>query len=299
MLDALQDKRRKRMMLDQGNPELSINDPGVKRKEGSGLGAQKLSVPDPKQTMEGVKRIQNDSENKSKENTDSLTAFASGWMEEITKAFANEDPLIKEQRASLEGGVPDYYKGIDIDTAFDSKESQDKRNKSVDQNRAAGENLPSFIFQGSKFRKALSGVEAENYKTLFDNAEEKKTPFKDVDITTMPMKDIFNLVELNGKFHKFNLSKGEDTTAIGKYQMVGNTLRDLKNRNVLKELGIDDNTLFNENTQDKIAVHLAERRVRQKFSMTEARKEMRNEWEGFKKLSDKELNAIINEVRGG
>ena len=140
----------------------------------------------------------------------------------------------------------------------------------------------------------MSGVEAENYKTLFDNAEEKKTPFKDVDITTMPMKDIFSLVELNGKFHKFNLSKGEDTTAIGKYQMVGNTLRDLKNRNVLKELGIDDNTLFNENTQDKIAVHLAERRVRQKFSMTEARKEMRNEWEGFKKLSDKELCFLYN-----
>ena len=298
MLSFQQDKRRKKL-LEQANPELSVGEPGAKRKSRSGLGAQKLSVPDAEQTMEGVRRIQNDSKNKSEKNTDSLTAFASGWMGEITQAFANEDPLIKEQRASLEGGVPDYYKGIDIDTAFDSKESQDKRNKSVDQNRAAGENLPSFIFQGSKFRKALSGVEAENYKTLFDNAEEKKTPFKDVDITTMPMKDIFNLVELNGKFHKFNLSKGEDTTAIGKYQMVGNTLRDLKNRNVLKELGIDDNTLFNENTQDKIAVHLAERRVRQKFSMTEARKEMRNEWEGFKKLSDKELNAIINEVRGG
>ena len=61
MLDALQDKRRKRMMLEQGNPELRVGDPGVKRKAGSGLGAQKLSVPDPKQTMEGVKRIQNDS----------------------------------------------------------------------------------------------------------------------------------------------------------------------------------------------------------------------------------------------
>jgi len=295
MLNALQDKRRKRMMLEQGNPELSISDPGAKR-QSKALGSPPVDLNIAKPV---TRKKENDSENKSKENTDSLTAFASGWMEEITKAFANEDPLIKEQRASLEGGVPDYYKGIDIDTAFDSKESQDKRNKSVDQNRAAGENLPSFIFQGSKFRKALSGVEAENYKTLFGNAEEKKTPFKDVDITTMPMKDIFSLVELNGKFHKFNLSKGEDTTAIGKYQMVGNTLRDLKNRNVLKELGIDDNTLFNENTQDKIAVHLAERRVRQKFSMTEARKEMRNEWEGFKKLSDKELNAIINEVRGG
>ena len=294
-LTTAQDRRRKRIMLEQGNPELSISDPGTKR-QSKALGSPPVDLNIAKPV---TRKKENDSENKSKENTDSLTAFASGWMEEITQAFANEDPLIKEQRASLEGGVPDYYKGIDIDTAFDSKESQDKRNKSVDQNRAAGENLPSFIFQGSKFRKALSGVEAENYKTLFDNAEEKKTPFKDVDITTMPMKDIFSLVELNGKFHKFNLSKGEDTTAIGKYQMVGNTLRDLKNRNVVKELGIDDNTLFNENTQDKIAVHLAERRVRQKFSMTEARKEMRNEWEGFKKLSDKELNAIINEVRGG
>jgi len=294
-LTTAQDRRRKRIMLEQGNPELSISDPGTKR-QSKALGSPPVDLNIAKPV---TRKKENDSENKSKENTDSLTAFASGWMEEITQAFANEDPLIKEQRASLEGGVPDYYKGIDIDTAFDSKESQDKRNKSVDQNRAAGENLPSFIFRGSKFRKALSGVEAENYKTLFGNAEEKKTPFKDVDITTMPMKDIFSLVELNGKFHKFNLSKGEDTTAIGKYQMVGNTLRDLKNRNVLKELGIDDNTLFNENTQDKIAVHLAERRVRQKFSMTEARKEMRNEWEGFKKLSDKELNAIINEVRGG
>ena len=219
-------------------------------------------------------------------------------MEEIRQAFADEDPLVKEQRA-IEGGVPDYYKGIDINAAFDSKEVQDKRSKEVDQNRATGENLPSFIIQGSKFRKALSGVEAKNYKTLFGNAEEKKTPFKNVDITTMSMKDIFELVKKNGKFHKFNLAKGKDTTAIGKYQMVGNTLRDLKDRGILEDLGIDDDTLFNENTQDKIAVHLAERRVRPKFSITEARKEMRDEWQGFDRLSDKELDAIINEVRGG
>ena len=286
-------------MLEQGNPELNVGDPGVKRQSRIGLGAQKLSVPDAEQTMEGVKRIQNDSKENSKENTDSLTAFANGWMEVIRQAFADEDPLFKEQRASLEGGVPDYYKGIDINAAFDSKEAQDKRSKEVDQNRATGENLPSFIIQGSKFREALSGVEAKNYRTLFGNAEEKKTPFKDLDITTMPMKDIFDLVKKNGKFHRFNLAKGKDTTAIGKYQMVGNTLRDLKDRGILKDLGIDDDTLFDENTQDKIAVHLAERRVRPKFSIAEARKEMRDEWQGFDRLSDKELDAIINEVRGG
>ena len=283
------------MMLEQGNPELNVGDPGVKRQR-KALGNPDFDF---SETREGVRRIQNDSKENSKEDTDSLTAFANGWMEVIRQAFADEDPLFKEQRASLEGGVPDYYKGIDINAAFDSKEAQDKRSKEVDQNRATGENLPSFIIQGSKFREALSGVEAKNYRTLFGNAEEKKTPFKNLDITTMPMKDIFDLVKKNGKFHRFNLAKGKDTTAIGKYQMVGNTLRDLKDRGILKDLGIDDDTLFDENTQDKIAVHLAERRVRPKFSISEARKEMRDEWQGFDRLSDKELDAIINEVRGG
>lgn len=295
MLNSLQDKRRKKMMLEQGNPELNIGDPGVKRQR-KALGNPDFDF---SETREGVRRIQNDSKENSKEDTDSLTAFANGWMEVIRQAFADEDPLFKEQRASLEGGVPDYYKGIDINAAFDSKEAQDKRSKEVDQNRATGENLPSFIIQGSKFREALSGVEAKNYRTLFGNAEEKKTPFKNLDITTMPMKDIFDLVKKNGKFHRFNLAKGKDTTAIGKYQMVGNTLRDLKDRGILKDLGIDDDTLFDENTQDKIAVHLAERRVRPKFSISEARKEMRDEWQGFDRLSDKELDAIIKEVRGG
>ena len=282
-------------MLEQGNPELNVGDPGVKRQR-KALGNPDFDF---SETREGVRRIQNDSKENSKEDTDSLTAFANGWMEVIRQAFADEDPLFKEQRASLEGGVPDYYKGIDINAAFDSKEAQDKRSKEVDQNRATGENLPSFIIQGSKFREALSGVEAKNYRTLFGNAEEKKTPFKDLDITTMPMKDIFDLVKKNGKFHRFNLAKGKDTTAIGKYQMVGATLRDLKDRGILRKLGIDDDTLFDENTQDKIAVHLAERRVRPKFSISEARKEMRDEWQGFDRLSDKELDAIINEVRGG
>jgi len=287
-----QDRRRK--MAAQGNPELDIGDPGSKRKSKALMDPVDLNITKPL-----TREKENDSEKKSKENTDSLVAFANGWLEEIRQAFADEDPLFKEQRASLEGGVPDYYKGIDINAAFDSKEAQDKRSKEVDQNRATGENLPSFIIQGSKFRKALSGVEAKNYRTLFGNAEEKKTPFKNLDITTMSMKNIFDLVKKNGKFHKFNLAKGKDTTAIGKYQMVGNTLRDLKDRGILESLGIDDDTLFDENTQDKIAVHLAERRVRSKFSMAEARKEMRSEWEGFSKLSDKELDAIINEVRGG
>lgn len=301
MLTPEQDRRRKRRLAEQYNPELGLGEPGEKRKSKGGL-AERTTIASTEEVKDGVRRMQNDSKKSSKEGgSDDNLAFAGGWGQILGEVFAseNESPELKETRDRLSDGVPDYYKGVDIDVAFDSKEEQDKRVKELDQNRAAGGNLPSFIFQGSKFREALSDVEAESYRTLFGNAEEKNTPFKDVDITTMSMKEVFNLIEKNGKFHRFNLAKGKDTTAIGKYQMVGATLRDLKDRNILKEIGIDDDTLFDENTQDKIAIHLAERRVKPSYSITKARKEMRNEWEGFKKLSDKKLDAIINEVRGG
>jgi len=300
MLTPEQDKRRKRRLAEQYNPELSLGEPGEKRRSKGGL-AERTTIASAEEVKEGVRRMQNDSKKTSKDSgSDDNLAFAGGWGQILGEVFAseNESPELKETRASLSGGVPDYYKGIDINAAFDSKEDQDNRSKELDQNRAASENLPSFIFQGSKFREALSDVEAESYRTLFGNAQEKNTPFKDVDITTMPMKDIFKLVEKNGKFHKFNLAKGKDTTAIGKYQMVGATIRDLKDRNILEKIGIDDDTLFNENTQDKIAIYLAERRVKPSYSMSKARKEMRNEWQGFERLSDKELDEIINEIRG-
>jgi len=298
-------KNRKRKDSEGSNPELGIgqiksssilsisdfesklkNEPKEKR----GL-AERLSVEDKQK-----KRVSTNDKSKLKEDDSSFDIASVGrWQDLIAKETSITKKEIQE---SLPGGVPDYFKGIDIDTEFDSKESQNKRNKSVDQNRAAGENLPSFIFQGSKFRNALSGVEAENYNTLFGNSESKETPFKGVNLTSMSMKDVFKLVEKDGKFHKFNLkSFDKDTTAVGKYQMIGNTLRDLKERGVLKKLGIKDDTKFNENTQDLIAVHLAERRVKPKFSESDARKEMRDEWEGFKKLSDKELDAVIKEIR--
>ena len=54
-LPTTEDRKRKRVMLEQGNPELNVGDPGVKRQLRIGLGAQKLSVPDAEQTMEGVR----------------------------------------------------------------------------------------------------------------------------------------------------------------------------------------------------------------------------------------------------
>ena len=158
-----------------------------------------------------------------------------------------------------------------------------------------------FMLPGSKFRTALKDKEAESYQTLFGNAQEKNTPFKGVDITSMSMADVLDLTKSNGEFHKYNKKTfSKNTTAVGKYQFIGSTLRDLKKRGVFTKLGIDDDTLFDEVTQDKLSSYQAIHRLKDRGdgTMSGARKEMRNEWEGFKKVSNKELDGIINEIAG-
>ena len=113
------------------------------------------------------------------------------------------------------------------------------------------------------------------------------------------MKEVLEFVKLNGKFHKYNKKTfNKNTTAIGKYQFIGSTLRSLKERGVFDKLNISDDTLFDVNTQDKLSAYQAVHRLKDRAGLTyaSARKEMRNEWEGFKKLTDTELDSIIDEI---
>ena len=157
----------------------------------------------------------------------------------------------------------------------------------------------NFMLPGSEFRKSLKEKEAESYATIFADSQKKDTPFKDVDVTEMTMDEVLKFVKLNGPFHKYNKNThNKNTTAIGKYQFVGATLRDLKKRGVFTKLGIKEDTLFDEDTQDKLSAYQAIHRIKDRSDGTfsSARKEMRNEWEGFKKLSDTKLDIIIKEI---
>lgn len=167
--------------------------------------------------------------------------------------------------------------------------------------------VPDYMFMtpGSKFTEALKAKEADNYDTMFGNAELFDTPFKGIKVSDMSMEEIYEFTKPGGVFNKYNKDKyNKNTTAVGKYQTVGSTLRDLKNRGVLLKLGITDNTKFDKKTQDDIASYLAVHRIKDRATKGDgniatrgqARREMRNEWEGFKKLSDKELDAIIDDI---
>ena len=165
----------------------------------------------------------------------------------------------------------------------------------------------NFMGAGSKYTEALKEREADNYDTIFGNAEVRKTPFKGTKVSDMTLDEVLEFTKLNGKFHKYNKKKGKNTTAVGKYQIVGSTLRDLnsKKRGVLKKLGITGSTKFDEKTQDDIAAYLAVHRLKDRATgevggtvatRASARRELRNEWQGFQKLSDDELDEIIDEI---
>ena len=238
-----------------------------------------------------------DSKEKSDETNEKLIAKLSSFIVGAREPSDTETPSL------------DWYNAQDIDSDMpydpessrpnlSTSEASEERQESTDQNRAAGEGLPAFIFAGSEFRSAIADTEAESYDTMFGNAESVDGKFLGTELTAMPMSAIFDLTKLNGDFHKRNLELGHDTTAVGKYQFVGNTLRDLRDRGILEELGITDDTLFDEKTQDTIAVYLVQRRVKPEYSLAKAREEMGKEWQGFKKLSVERQNAVIKEIRG-
>ena len=222
--------------------------------------------------------------------------------------------------ASIRGGLdpiemgsvatPDHYNGLDIDDQADVEEGQEALvsnsmgTRTDDPASLIEEDydysgLPNYMQADSKFRTALSAVEADDYDTMFGNAETGDTPFKGTYVSQMSMSEVFDLVKGGGAWNKYNKKNhDENTTAIGKYQMVGATLRDLKSRGELKKLGITDDTKFNKKTQDMIAMHLAERRVKPNYSEKEARQQIRNEWAGFENLTDPEVDLIVQEIRG-
>jgi len=85
-------------------------------------------------------------------------------------------------------------------------------------------------------------------------------------------------------------------TPMGFGQIVGTTLR-----NSADQLGLSDDTPFNEDTQAMIVNHLARQRLANAKTPAARRAQMRAEWEGFKHVSDSDLDAAISnfEANGG
>ena len=142
---------------------------------------------------------------------------------------------------------------------------------------------------------ALKKFEAETYDTLYGNFERQETPFKGVQVSTMTLGELYDFSEPSGAYGQYvkpRLGKsteayrrGLTSTPMGKYQIVGTTLR-----NAAKQMGLPDDTVFNKKTQDDIFLFLAQDAVGRGKTVQQKRKNLRAVWEGFKYVDDKTIS---------
>lgn len=132
------------------------------------------------------------------------------------------------------------------------------------------------------------------YDTLFGHSQNGGR-FGGVDVTKMTVADALAFASPSGEYGQWVKGKvGRVATPMGRYQIVGTTLR-----GAVDELGIAPDTLFDAKTQDTIAGHLAKRRLSGAQSPAAKRAAMRAEWEGFKNVDDATLDAAIARFETG
>lgn len=132
------------------------------------------------------------------------------------------------------------------------------------------------------------------YDTLFGHAQ-KNGPFAGTSVSTMPISDVLAFADPSGAYGQHVKGQvGRVATPMGRYQIVGTTLR-----NAVGELGLDPNTPFNAQTQDMVAAHLAKRRISGADTMQGKISALRSEWEGFKNVPDNQMQQIVADLESG
>ena len=94
---------------------------------------------------------------------------------------------------------------------------------------------------------------------------------------------------------------GLGSTPVGKYQFVGDTMKDMQKR-AFKTLKFDENTIFNEETQDALFVWLAKDKMTGASTQEEKRAALRGGWEGIRDktaVSDAQVDEMIEGIETG
>jgi len=132
------------------------------------------------------------------------------------------------------------------------------------------------------------------YDTLFGHSQNGGR-FAGVDVSKMTLDQASDFASPSGEYGQWVKSKvGRVATPMGFGQIVGTTLRA-----TAKEMGLPGDTLFDERTQTAMVNHLAAKRIRGAKSQAAKRAGLRAEWEGFKNVSDADLDRAIAKFEAG
>lgn len=133
---------------------------------------------------------------------------------------------------------------------------------------------------------------AGDYNTLFGFSNRPGGAFSNVNVSEMTLGELNDFS--TGVYAEWSKGQlGKVATPMGKYQIVGTTMRQ-----TAKEMGLPDNIVFTEEVQDAMFHHIAVKTLRGKETPAAKRKAMRATWEGFKNVPNSELDAAIAEFEG-
>lgn len=145
---------------------------------------------------------------------------------------------------------------------------------------------PSF---SAAINATESGGANDQYDTLFGHRNRQNG----VRVSQMTLGDVKAFSDTSGEYgQSVNAEIGRVATPMGKYQIVGTTLREIQ-----QDLSLPDTVQFNPAVQELMGTYLGQRRVQNGGSIESMRSGLRSEWEGFKNKSDAELDVIIGELR--
>ena len=134
---------------------------------------------------------------------------------------------------------------------------------------------------------------AGGYDTLYGNAQ--KNQFAGTNVSQLPISDVLAFTDPSGAYAQSVKGQiGRVATPVGRYQIVGTTLR-----NAINELGIDPSTTFDAATQDKLALHLAKNRLASANTLEGKIAALRGEWHGLRNVPDNQLAQVVNDLESG
>lgn len=133
-----------------------------------------------------------------------------------------------------------------------------------------------------------------DYDTLLGYNNKEGMSFEGVKVSEMTIGEALDFAAGGGDYAE--LSKdlvGRMATPMGRYQIVGRTLKD-----TAEKMGLSLDTPFNAETQDAMFAFLAQQALATASTLKGKRAALRGVWEGFKNASNEELDAAIANFEG-
>lgn len=158
----------------------------------------------------------------------------------------------------------------------------------------------SVAGSGNPFTAMITRTESGGrYDTLFGHSQESKWG---IDVSNMSLGEVISFAEKRGPGSYGEWVKGElaasgqkprIATPMGFYQYVGSTLKER-----VSKMGLSLDQKFDPKTQDAIFLdHVGEILKKNSKSLASQRNALRDTWEGFRKVSNEELNEAISNWR--